>query len=125
MTLDAANNWYFYKSDFVIPIGDASGNTFVGIGDTRVYFQMIDPSKLSEITIMAKQENGTLAVFRSKETGYAELLYDGILSKEEVLKTKEKDNTGGTIVEICLTLLFAACTAVNIRRIWNIYKLKN
>ena len=121
MVLDDANNWYFYKSNFGPVIGDAFGTSFFGIGDTRVFFQMVDPAKLGEITVMAKQENGILTQYH-EGISYIERLYDGIMSKEEVLSEEKTTNTYGAVFAVCVTLLLAGFTALNVRKILKIKK---
>ena len=114
LVLDDKNHLYYYDSDF--GIGFAA---LEGIGDVRVYFQMVDPTKLGEITVMAKQENGMLTVYQ-EGISYIGLLYDGILSKDEVLSTEKSGDTAGSIVAVCLCLLLAGFTALNIRKVLKI-----
>jgi hypothetical protein len=108
------DNMYFYKSDFWA-IGDEFGASFYDIGDVRIFFQMVDPAKLGEITAIAKQENGMLTQYQ-EGISYIEHLYDGILSKDDVLKEEQTNNTYGAIFAICMTLLLAGVTAFNIRK---------
>ena len=111
LTLDAANYQYYYESNFGIGLAK-----LMDIGDVRVYFQMVDPAKLGEITVMAKQENGMLTQYQ-EGISYIELLYDGILSKDEVLSEEKKWDSVGAIVAVCITLLFAGLAAFNVRKI--------
>jgi hypothetical protein len=120
LVLDDDNNWYFYKSDFGPVIGDAFGTAFFDIGDTRVYFQMVDPAKLGEITIMAKQENGKLTQYQ-EGISYIEHLYDGIMSKDEVLIAEKSFDSGGTITAVCMTLIPAG---IAVFFVWRIFKIK-
>ena len=110
------DNTYFYKSNFGPVIGDAFGTSLFGIGDVRIYFQIVDPSKLGEITVMAKQENGMLTKY-SESISHISHLYDGIMNKDEVLAVEKSSDNIGAITAICITLIPAGFTALNIRKV--------
>ena len=101
---------YYYDN------GDAHG-----IGDIQIYFTKIDLSNLGTITVMARQEQGMLTVYDNDEISPIGLLYDGIVSKEEILDTETSSDTAGRIAAAVLTVLFAGITALNIRKVF-LYK---
>ena len=87
-----------------------------GFGDVRVYFTKADTSRLGEITVMAKQEEGMLTAYDTEEISPISLLYDGIISKDKVLRAAKSDEKSGTITMICLIFLFAGLTVLYVRR---------
>ena len=115
LELDDGGDLYYYTSDF--GWGIAGG---LGIGDVRIYFSAADPTKLGEITVMAKQENGILTAYDNEDISPIGYVYDGTVSKEEILGEEESTDNYGAIFAVCVTAVLAIVTAFKIRKIMRI-----
>jgi hypothetical protein len=95
------NTYYLYNT--------SSKN--VEIGDSKITFRMIDPAKLGNVTILAKQEGGALVDYTGAGIYPINLWYDGILSLSDVLEEVETGATTARVTGFALAFIFAGLAA--------------
>ena len=103
--MELANDAYYIYQDL--------NNAYVDVGDTRITFDALNISGLSEITIVARQEGNMLVEHRLKDDIYPlGKIYEGIRDTKSILSEEEGEAAFGMWVLGGLTVVFAVVTGL-------------
>ena len=81
-------------------------------GDFDIYFRMLDMSKVGDVTILAKQEGSKLTYYTYGGSYSISELYNGIVSRSEILAEEESDAIANKIITGVVTGIFASITVI-------------
>jgi len=99
--------YYYYQNP---------GGQYVDVGDAKIYYEALDISGLSAITVAAKQEGDMLVELRGDGNMFlVGDVFSGVMSAEDVFGAREDDMAYAKVVGFVLIIIFGAITALLVR----------
>jgi len=121
----AADKYGLILSDDVLYYYQNPAGQYVDVGDARIYYEALDISGLSDITVAARQEGDMLVELRGDNNVFlVGNIYDGVMSAADVFGAREDDFAFAGITALVLILIFGLITALITRGNIKKYKLR-